>query len=129
MQRALDYFLLEHPVRKKELDKNLSESTSELCRTYGIKRSYIYNYLCRNNSSKEEAIKHYIELNATVGSEPIVFQGVEYMNLRECCRMLDISYRWVCEKILNQELSVEEVLLYYKGKKKLFVRWKKSRFP
>lgn len=55
LQRALDYFLLEHPVRRrKEFDKNLSESTSELCRTYGIKRSDIYNYLRRNNSSKEE---------------------------------------------------------------------------
>lgn len=127
LQRALDYFLLEHPVRRrKEFDKNLSESTSELCRTYGIKRSDIYNYLRRNNSSKKEAIKHYIELNATVGSEPIVFQGVEYVNLRECCRMLDISYRWVCEKILNQELSVEEVLLYYKGKKEALHKMEKE---
>ena len=47
LQDALDFFLLDHPVRrKKNFDDNYSiESVSATCRQYGIKRADVYNYI------------------------------------------------------------------------------------
>ena len=125
LQDALDFFLLDHPVRrKKNFDDNYSiESVSATCRQYGIKRADIYNYIKDNQCSKEEAIRYYIAVKNKIGTGPITFEGVKYVDVRECCRKLGISYRWVCDRIIYKNAGVDETLFYYKTEKE---KWQKT---
>ena len=124
LQDALDFFLLDHPVRrKKNFDDNYSiESVSATCRQYGIKRADVYNYIKDNQCSKEEAIRYYIAVKNKIGTGPITFEGVKYVDVRECCRKLGISYRWVCDRIIYKNAGVDETLFYYKTEKE---KWQK----
>lgn len=118
LQEALDFYLLQHPVkRKQEYDRYLSIAPiTEQCRQYGIKRSDVYNYVRKHNCSNEEAIKFYIELNKKIGTGVIEFEGVKYVSLRECCKLLSLSYRLVYNRIINTNSTPQEALQYFKRK-------------
>ena len=64
LAEALNYYLIQHPVRRKnDYDSTIChKSIAEQCRQYGIKYYDVYNYSSRYNCSKEEAIKHCLEL-------------------------------------------------------------------
>lgn len=119
LAEALNYYLIQHPVRRKnDYDSTIChKSIAEQCRQYGIKYYDVYNYSSRYNCSKEEAIKHCLEVKQKLGTDVIEFDGVKYADLHECCRMLKFPYRRVLAKIMNSDCSVQETLQNLKQKK------------
>lgn len=119
LAEALNYYLIQHPVRRKnDYDSTIChKSIAEQCRQYGIKYYDVYNYSSRYNCSKEEAIKHCFEVKQKLGTDVIEFDGVKYADLHECCRMLKFPYRRVLVKIMNSDCSVQETLQNLKQKK------------
>ena len=84
LAEALNYYLIQHPVRRKnDYDSTIChKSIAEQCRQYGIKYYDVYNYSSRYNCSKEEAIKHCLEVKQKLGTDVIEFDGVKYADLQ-----------------------------------------------
>ena len=109
--RAFDYRGIEY------LKKPFKFSNTEAGFVTFKKYYDVYNYSSRYNCSKEEAIKHCLELKQKLGTDVIEFDGVKYADLHECCRMLKFPYRRVVAKIMNSDCSVQETLQNLKQKK------------
>lgn len=84
-------------------------SIKEAALTAGVTVTAISQYEKRNNVSKEEAIKYYLN-NETPKRKSIVIDGCKYTNLKDACEKIDISYKRVMRYLKRHNCSREEAV-------------------
>ena len=52
-----------------------------------------------------------------------------YTDFRECCEDQKVSYRWVCNKMLQEGVSVQDAVRYYKRKQEKKLQKAQKQVP
>lgn len=86
------------------------DSTSEVCKDYGIKYANISNYRKLSNRSKLDIIEDYISRLERRGFySPVSYKGITYSNVQDLCKALNLDYKRVTKRIYNTTYSLEEI--------------------
>lgn len=61
----------------------------------------------------QEAADFYASRQAAVDKEMIQIGEMVYTDLQKCCKEQGILYRWVCNKMLRENITASEAVKYY----------------
>ncbi|WP_178105342.1 hypothetical protein [Ruminococcus sp. AF31-8BH] len=89
------------------------DNLHDFCRVLKIRQTDIYGYIYRHDCSVQEAADFYASRQAAVDKEMIQIGEMVYTDLQKCCKEQGILYRWVCNKMLRENITASEAVKYY----------------